>query len=162
MQDRTKEISAIIGSIAAACWIMVSLAVTAQAGNNTSEARWVSVGAGEKWVIVEVTHLGRGLDVRRLKQEVNATFEIKLDGTGSMGTSVVIDEEAGELSAIPEGKVVHVHWRPVDNRPYAMFATKIVYLTDAAVEKRKKLDDAAKPEDSASPEASAETTTSTE
>ena len=138
MRERTIEIAAIFGSIAAACWITAILAGTAQAGNNETEARWAGAGPGANWATVEVSKPGRGVDVRRLKAEREATFQIRVDGTGPAVTRVLIDGEEGELSAIPDGKIVHVHWRPVEGSEYAMFATKIVYLTDEAIAVRKK------------------------
>ena len=60
-----------------------------------------------------------------------------MDGTGPGSTAVLIDGEAGELSEIPEGENVHIVWRPIENTEYGMFAMKIVYLTDEAIEARK-------------------------
>ncbi len=143
MRGRTKEIAAIFGSIAAACWITALLAGTAQAGNNETEARWVGAAPEANWVTVEVARPGRGVDVRRLKAEREATFQIQLDGNGSAATRVLIDGEESELSAIPGGKIVHIHWRPLEGSEYAMFATKIVYLTDEAIAVRTKAAQAA-------------------
>jgi len=107
--------------------------MAAQAESNEAEGTWVSAAPNEKWVIVEVTKPGRGGDSRRLRAESNATFQIQLDGTGAGQTKVFIDGEEGELSAIPEGKAVRIHWRPVEDSHYAMFATRIAYRRDQAL-----------------------------
>jgi hypothetical protein len=103
------------------------------------------------WVTVDVMYPGRGQDTTRLKKDTKATFGIQLGGTGSKKTTVIIDGEEGELSAIPEGEKVHVVWRPVEGTEYELFATKIVYLTEAGIEAHKAeaaKDEAAKDEDS--------------
>lgn len=107
--------------------------MAAQAGSNEAEGTWVTAAPNEKWITVEVTKPGRGLNSRRLKAESKATFQIQLDGTGTGATKVFIDGEEGELSAIPEGKTVRIHWRPVEDSHYAMFATRIAYRRDQAL-----------------------------
>ena len=77
-------------------------------------------------------------DTVRLKTNTKATFGIQLGGTGPRVTTILIDGEEGELTSIPEGGDVHVVWRPIEDTEYGMYATKIVYLSEAAVEARKK------------------------
>jgi hypothetical protein len=136
MHHRTKRIVAIVGSIAAVCWIAVFATGTAHAGKNETVVGWLGADANATWVTVEVIQPGRGRDTTRLKSETKATFGIQLSGTG-FDTTVLIDGQAGELSEIPEGERVHIVWRPVEGSDYEMFATKIVYLTEAAIEARK-------------------------
>ena len=135
MHERTKKTIAIFGSIAAAfCFT----AISAQAGNNQTEASGLGATPGATWVTVEVTNGGAGPDVVRLTPEWKATFKVQRDSTAVEVTQVLIDGSDAELSAIPEGEIVHVHWRPVVGDHYGMFATKIVYLTEEAKDARKK------------------------
>ena len=137
MHHRTKRIVAIVGSMAAVFWIAVFAAGTAHAGNNVTEAGWLGADADVSWITVEVLIPGRGPDSSRLMAETKATFAVHWGGTGYRSTSVLIDGETAELSEIPEGETVRVFWRPVEGTEYELFATKILYITEAVREARK-------------------------
>jgi hypothetical protein len=134
MHDRMKTIA---GSVAAACFTMAFAAMTAHAGSNESEAIWQGVGTSTDWVTVEVKHAGRGMDTARLKKGTMATFWLRAETKAAQATTVLIDDKPGELSAIPEDASVHIVWRPAADGGYAMYATRIVFLTEKGIEVRK-------------------------
>ena len=130
MQNSIQTILAIVGSAAVAWLVATPIEAAAQdSWANNTEAVWIGFDLETKLILVNVRRLGRGPDVLRLKKDRPATFKFDVSGAGGGKTVIMIDDEEAELAEIPENAIVRIHWRPIENDRYAMFATKIVYVS---------------------------------
>jgi hypothetical protein len=131
MQNSIPTLCAIFGSAAMAWLVAMPIEARAQPDwINNSEAAWIRFDLEAERFWVNVRKLGRGPNVRRLRKDRPATFKFDVGGAGSGKTIVMIDDEKGGIADIPENAVVQIHWRPIENDRYGMFATKIVYSSD--------------------------------
>ena len=138
MQNSIRNILAIVGSVAVAWLVAMPSEAAAQARRtNNSEATWLSFDLETKLIMAHVSNPGMGPDVRRLRKDRPATFKFDVDGASGGEMIIMIDGEEAEFAEIPENAVVHLHWRPIENDPYAMFVTRIVYLSEEELAKRK-------------------------
>jgi hypothetical protein len=142
MQIAIQTIVAVVGSMSVA-WLVAMPAEVAAQGRwtNNSEVQWVSFDLDTQLIKALVKTPGRGPDVRRLRKDRPATFQLDLEGASGAKTVIMIDGEEGELAGIPELATVHIHWKPFDDNSYRMRVSKVVYFSAEKLAQREESDE---------------------